>query len=83
MKIVTLAETFGATIAPHFLPELHVHIAAATEAPTLIEHFPLIDDLLLDTFHPVDGVVTCPTAPGHGIAWNPDALDHYDTRTRA
>lgn len=83
MKIVTLAETFGATIAPHFLPELHVHIAAATEAPALIEHFPLIDDLLLDTLHPVDGVVTCPTAPGHGIAWNPDALDHYDTRARA
>jgi len=68
MKIVTLAETFGATIAPHFLPELHVHIAAATEAPTLIEHFPLIDDLLLDTFHPVDGA-SFGTAPTFVDSW--------------
>src|SRR5262249_30453038 len=43
LRVATIAEAFGATISPHFLPELHVHLAAAAKSCTYLEHFPLID----------------------------------------
>ena len=64
---------------PHFLPELHVHLAAAARTATWIEHFPLIDDLLDTTPRPEAGRVQVPQAPGHGMAWNTEALDRFTT----
>lgn len=77
MRIATLADASGVAVSPHFLPELHVHLAAATRAATWIEHFPLIDALLLETLKPRDGTVAPPDRPGHGMCWDPGALDRY------
>jgi L-alanine-DL-glutamate epimerase-like enolase superfamily enzyme len=72
-----LADTANATISPHFLPELHVHLAAANPAATYVEHFPLLDDLLLDTLQPTNGELVPPDRPGHGMAWDDEALDKH------
>ncbi len=80
MRIATVAEALGATVSPHFLPELHVHLAAAAKACTSIEHFPLIDDLLSESLVAVDGMMTPPNRPGHGMAWDLDAVDRYRLR---
>jgi L-alanine-DL-glutamate epimerase-like enolase superfamily enzyme len=77
LRIATLAEASGVAVSPHFLPELHVHLAAAARAATWIEHFPLIDDLLLDTLVPRDGTIAPPDRPGHGMLWDQAALDRY------
>ena len=77
-RIGTLAEAFGIPLSPHFLPELHIHLCAAAGSCTYIEHFPLIDDLFEESLEPVEGVMYPPQRPGHGIAWNEEALDRYD-----
>lgn len=75
LHVASYAEAAGATISPHFLPELHVHLALAVPHCQYIEHFPLIDDLLLESVRIVDGVAYPPTRPGHGLLWDEDALD--------
>ncbi len=77
LRIATLAEALGASVSPHFLPELHVHLAAAAPAATSIEHFPLIDDLLEETLVAVDGHMAPPDRPGHGIRWDAAAVDRF------
>lgn len=77
MRIATVAEALGATVTPHFLPELHVHLTAAAPTGIFVEHFPLIDDLLAETLSAVDGVMTPPDRPGHGILWDLDALTRF------
>jgi L-alanine-DL-glutamate epimerase-like enolase superfamily enzyme len=77
MRIATIAEVLGATVTPHFLPELHVHLTAAAPTGIFVEHFPLIDDLLAETLSAVDGVMTPPDRPGHGIRWDPGALTRF------
>lgn len=80
LRIAALAEAHGVAISPHFLPEFHVQLAAAATTSTWIEHFPLIDELLLDVLHPHNGVVDVPACPGHGMAWNDDAIDPLHNR---
>ncbi|HZV74213.1 MAG TPA: mandelate racemase/muconate lactonizing enzyme family protein [Conexibacter sp.] len=78
MRIATVAEALGATISPHFLPELHVHVCLAAASATYVEHFPLLDDLLAETLVAEDGLMRAPERPGHGIAWDPDALERFE-----
>ncbi|TDB86218.1 mandelate racemase/muconate lactonizing enzyme family protein [Actinomadura sp. KC216] len=77
LRISAIAEPFGAVLAPHFLPELHVHLAAAVPNCPTVEHFPLIDDVLTETVAIGGGHATPPDRPGHGIRWDPDALDRH------
>jgi L-alanine-DL-glutamate epimerase-like enolase superfamily enzyme len=80
LRIAAIAEASGAVLSPHFLPELHVHLAAAVPNCPWIEHFPLIDDVLHETLQISGGRAAPPDRPGHGMAWNHDALD--DLRIR-
>lgn len=80
VRIATIAEVLGATVSPHFLPELHVHLTAAAATGIYVEHFPLIEDLLADTLTVTDGVTRPPDRPGHGIRWDPAALEHFMAR---
>ncbi|MEU8800999.1 mandelate racemase/muconate lactonizing enzyme family protein [Spirillospora sp. NPDC048819] len=77
LRIATLAEAASVPVTPHFLPELHVQLAAAAKPATFVEHFPLLDDLLTETLAVSGGVAVPPDRPGHGLAWDPDALDRY------
>lgn len=83
LRVDVLAETAGVALSPHFLPELHVHAAAAARAGSYVEHFPLIDDLLAETLVPAEGTVAPPDRPGHGIVWDPEALRHFEAGTAA
>lgn len=79
LRIATLAEAAGVAVTPHFLPELHIHLVAAAKAATYLEHFPLLDDLLTETIPVTNGTAAPPDRPGHGMLWNPDALERYTT----
>lgn len=76
-RVCTLADAHGASISPHFLPELHVQLAAASRPCTYLEHFPLIDDLLAERIEVEAGEAIPPRRPGHGIAWDEDALARF------
>lgn len=80
LRISAAAEVFGAVLAPHFLPELHVHLAAAVPNCAYIEHFPLIDDVLEESLAIGNGTATPPDRPGHGMRWDEAALDRLRVR---
>jgi L-alanine-DL-glutamate epimerase-like enolase superfamily enzyme len=77
-RIATIAEGFGLSISPHFLPELHIHLAASTNNCISIEHFPLIDDVLETTLQAHNGYMRVPQTPGHGIQWDEEKLEYYE-----
>jgi L-alanine-DL-glutamate epimerase-like enolase superfamily enzyme len=77
MRIATVAETFGVTVTPHLLPELHVHVGLAAGSCSYIEHFPLLDDLFTESLSAVDGVMTAPDRAGHGILWDEAAVRRF------
>lgn len=77
MRIAQLAETFGIPVTPHFLPELHIHVGLAAPNCREIEHFPLIDALLLETLAAEDGKMRAPNRAGHGMRFDPEALARW------
>lgn len=79
-RIDALAEAHGASITPHFLPELHVHLAVSARSATWLEHFPLLDDLLAETLTVTAGRAAPPRRPGHGIRWDTDRLAAHTVR---
>jgi L-alanine-DL-glutamate epimerase-like enolase superfamily enzyme len=77
MRVATLAEAHGAALCPHFLPELHVHVVAATRAGKYLEYFPLINDLLEESLPVSAGLTQPPDRAGHGMVWAAEALQRY------
>lgn len=79
-RIATITEAFGGSVSPHFLPELHIHLAASSKNCISIEHFPLIDDLLEETLVAENGYMTPPDRPGHGIKWDTEKIGFYQVK---
>jgi L-alanine-DL-glutamate epimerase-like enolase superfamily enzyme len=67
----------GITIAPHLFHELMTHLLAAIDNPSWLEYMGWHDDLWIDPVPPVNGFVTPPDRPGHGLSPRPDLLDRY------
>ena len=64
-------------VAPHFMTEIHVHLAAAVAQPAYVEFYPFMDDLLTHGLAVEDGNVVVPTAPGHGVEFTEEAWRRY------
>jgi len=78
MPIGELAAAHGLGFAPHFMTELHVHVAAALHNTTYVEYFPFLDEFVAEPLCVQDGAVVVPDRPGHGIefrdeVWRPTA----------
>ena len=73
-KIATVADTWGMTMAPHLFPELNVQLLASIPNGIWIEDMGLADDLLVDPVPVVNGMITAPERPGHGLAFKPEIL---------
>jgi L-alanine-DL-glutamate epimerase-like enolase superfamily enzyme len=72
------AAACGIDVAPHFLPGLFVHLAAAAPNVTWLEDFPLLEPLF--TGMPVadaGGGMEMPPGPGHGLALDAGARAAY------
>jgi mandelate racemase len=57
-------------MSSHLLPELSVHLLAATPTAHWIEYVDWADAILQEPLQVADGTVTAPDRPGLGIAWN-------------
>ena len=75
LKTAHLAEAFNVKIAPHFLMELHVSLAAAVPNALYVEHIPQLRPLMTRGIDIVEGHAVAPSEPGIGIAWDRSALD--------
>lgn len=75
LKTSHLAEAFNVKVAPHFLMELHVSLAAAVPNALYVEHIPQLGSLTTRPLEIVDGHALAPDEPGIGIAWDRDAID--------
>ncbi len=73
-KTAVLAEARGMTIAPHLFPELNVQLLASITNGLWIEEMGLSNDLFVDPVPVVDGMISAPERPGHGLAFKPEIL---------
>jgi L-alanine-DL-glutamate epimerase-like enolase superfamily enzyme len=78
LRLCHVAEAFGIGAAPHFLPALFVHVAAAAPNVTWLEDFPLLEPLF-DIAVKIDNQrrMAPGDRPGHGLKLRDDARQEY------
>lgn len=85
-KVCHMAACNDIALAPHWVPDVHVHLGAAAANVLAIEYFDAgvgvlnFDALLQEKLQVVDGEVLVPERPGHGVLFDPEAIDHYTER---
>jgi L-alanine-DL-glutamate epimerase-like enolase superfamily enzyme len=77
MKIAAMAEAFQISVAPHFLMEIQLHLAAATPNGIFVEYIPQLGPYLEEEFKLEGGCLVAPARPGHGILFAWDKLEPY------
>ena len=78
LRVAQLAEHCNIEVAPHFLPGLFVHLAAAAPSVTWLEDFPLFEPLFdgmpkLES----DGCIAPSGRAGHGLTLADGARDEF------
>ena len=73
-KIAALADTWGMQIAPHLYPELMIHIMASIPNGLILENMEFMDDIWVSWPKPVNGIMTAPETPGHGLKIKPEIM---------
>jgi L-alanine-DL-glutamate epimerase-like enolase superfamily enzyme len=76
-KTAAIAETKGIKIAPHLFPELNVQLLASIPNGIWIEEMCLSADLWTDPVPIVNGTITVPERPGHGLVFKPEILRDF------
>jgi L-talarate/galactarate dehydratase len=77
LRIRDLGAAHGIPVVPHFMTELHIHLAAASAHVPYVEYFPFMVELLE---HPLEldrGAVVVPDRPGHGVSFTDQAWGEY------
>ena len=77
MKVAAMAEAFQLPVAPHFLMEIQIHLAAAIPNGIFIEYIPQLGQVLQEELALKDGYFTPPARPGHGILFDWQKLEKY------
>lgn len=75
LKTAHLAESFNVKVAPHFLMELHVSLAAAVPNALYVEYIPQLRRLMTAEITIEHGHAIPSSEPGLGIAWDREAID--------
>ncbi|EMY32816.1 mandelate racemase MdlA [Arthrobacter crystallopoietes BAB-32] len=81
LRLATLADHAGLDIAPHFVMEIHVHLAACYPREPWVEHFDWLEPLFEERLEIRDGRMFVPQRPGLGLsvsgqarAWTTDSV---------
>ncbi len=81
-RIAATAASFGVTVCPHWLHDLHVHLVASTPNAGFVEFFP--DDQVLNFRTLIDtqlrleeGGLALPAGPGLGFGFLSEAVEKY------
>jgi L-alanine-DL-glutamate epimerase-like enolase superfamily enzyme len=73
-RVARSALAHALPVAPHFIPELHVHLACAIPNALVLEHLPIFARLLERPLDVRAGVARPGDEPGHGMAFARDVL---------
>ncbi|EAO2686788.1 mandelate racemase/muconate lactonizing enzyme family protein [Salmonella enterica] len=68
LKVQQMAEDHGLVMAPHFVMEIHLHLAAAYAHETWVEHFEWLEPVFNERLEIRDGQMIVPTRPGLGLS---------------
>lgn len=68
LKVAQAAEQRGMIMAPHFVMEIHLHLAAAYEHQTWVEHFEWLEPVFNERLDIRDGQMIVPNRPGLGLS---------------
>ncbi|MEL7559231.1 L-talarate/galactarate dehydratase [Stutzerimonas chloritidismutans] len=68
LKVAHAAEQRGMIMAPHFVMEIHLHLAAAYEHQTWVEHFEWLEPAFNERLEIRDGHMLVPDRPGLGLS---------------
>jgi L-alanine-DL-glutamate epimerase-like enolase superfamily enzyme len=74
LQVAELADAFGLPVAPHFIPEIHVHLACAVPNALTLEYLPILERLLVEPLAVRDGLASPSQGPGHGMHFSHDLL---------
>jgi L-alanine-DL-glutamate epimerase-like enolase superfamily enzyme len=77
MKVAALAEAFHVPVAPHFVPDVHVHLACAVPNALYVEYLPWLEPLLASRLELEAGSARPSAAPGHGVVLDRELLEPY------
>jgi L-alanine-DL-glutamate epimerase-like enolase superfamily enzyme len=77
LKIASLAAAFNLPVVSHVLPEIHVHLIAATPHGLTVEYMPWTLALFEDVPRPVGGELLVPTKPGLGLSFDRETIKRY------
>ena len=73
LQILSLAESKGLKLAPHFAMEIHVHLAATYSREPWLEHFEWLEPLFNERLELREGRMLVPTRPGIGFSLSEQA----------
>jgi len=77
MKIAGMAEAFSRPVVSHLLPEIHVHLIAASPNGLVVEYMPWTARLFEDPPMPKNGEMIVPFAPGLGLRFASGLFEKY------
>jgi L-alanine-DL-glutamate epimerase-like enolase superfamily enzyme len=77
LQVVAAANAHGLPVAPHFIPEIHAHLACAVPNALTLEYLPIFERLLEQPLDVREGTARPSEAPGHGMAFSHDVLEPF------
>jgi len=84
LRVVTLADHAGLQVAPHFVMEIHIHLAAAYPCESWVEHIEWLSPLFNEQLEISSGRMQVPGRPGLGLtlsgesaAWRREQVEFH------
>lgn len=74
-----LAAARGMPISSHLMPEMSVHLLAASPTMHRLEYVDWADRVLAEPLRLAQGAAECPDRPGFGIVWDEDRVRRLET----
>lgn len=78
IRAAGLAIANGLQVSSHLMPELSVHLLAATSTAQWLEYVDWADAFLDEPLKLAGGIAEPPERPGFGISWDKDKLRHIE-----
>jgi len=73
-RVAAAALAHGLPVAPHFIPEIHIHLACAIPNALTLEYLPIFERILEEPLEVEAGIARPPERPGHGMRFAEDVL---------
>jgi L-alanine-DL-glutamate epimerase-like enolase superfamily enzyme len=80
ITVCRAAASANLPVAPHVSPELSITVAAAVPNSVFVEYIPQMEPLLKRPLVRRDGYGIPSDAPGHGVEFDPEALERFTVR---